>query len=310
MTHTASPVRSGPGQAARPEKGLLAYVLLAYGLSWLWLVPLAVAGFRVQEGQGWPTHFPALLGPMVAAVLVAWRTGTLRRLLTGMVRVRVSLRWWAWAISPLLLLGVALAADKIAGQQLPAVADFARMSGLSSALGVTGVAILMLLVNGFGEETGWRGFALPALQRRFSPLTAMLVLSLIWAGWHLPMFLVVNNFRDFSAGTVIGWLLGLTAGSIVLGWLYNRSGSIALVAVWHAGFNMVSATAAASGIVAAVVTTVVMVQAVVLVTAELVARRRGLPTVLGPRTNSTHAGPASQLRLAGRHSRLPTGARG
>jgi membrane protease YdiL (CAAX protease family) len=238
----------------------------------------------VQQGQGWPTHFPALIGPMVAAILVASRTGTLRRLLLSMVRVRVPLRWWAWALSPLALLAIGLVAELIAGEQLPQPADFSRMTGLPSVIGVVGVAVLVLLVNGFGEETGWRGFALPLLQRRFSPLTAMLVLAVIWAGWHLPMFLVVGNFRGFSAGTVVGWLLGLTAGSIVLGWLFNGSGgSVALVAVWHACFNMVSATAAASGLVAAIVTTVVMAQAVVLVGAELVARRRDRPSVLGPR---------------------------
>jgi membrane protease YdiL (CAAX protease family) len=287
VTDTAAPAVSSHHHAPRrPDEGLLAYTLLAYGLSWLWLLPLALAGLVVQQGHGWPTHFPALLGPMVAAVLVAARSGTLRRLLTSIVRIKVALRWWAWAVSPLLLLGVALIVDRIAGRQLPGTADFAQMSGLPSSLGVIGVAAVVLLVNGFGEETGWRGFALPALQRRLSPLRAMLVLSLIWAGWHLPMFLVIDNFRTFTAGTVVGWLLGLMAGSIVLGWLYNRSGgSIALVAVWHAGFNMVSATAAASGLVAAVVSTVVMVQAVVLVGAELSARRRGRPSVLFPQSS-------------------------
>ncbi len=104
----------------------------------------------------------------------------------------------------------------------------------------------------------------------------MLVLAVIWAGWHLPMFFVVNNFRSFSAGTIVGWLLGLTAGSILLGWLYNRSGgSVVLVAVWHAGFNLVSATAAATGLLAAVVTSTVMVAAVALVVAEILAGRRG-----------------------------------
>src|ERR1700712_5737404 len=241
-------------QDAEPQpdrgRGLLAYVLLAYGFSWLWLLPLVVTGLVVQQGQGWPTHFPALIGPMVAAILVAARTGTLRRLLRSMVRVRVPWRWWAWALSPLVLLAIGLVTEMATGAQLPQPADFAQMSGLPSAIGVGGVLVLVL-VMGFGEETGWRGFALPLLQRRFSPLTAMLVLAVIWAGWHLPMFLVVNSFRGFSVGTSVGWLLGLTAGSIVLGWLYNRSGgSVALVAVWHAGFNMVSATAAASGLVA------------------------------------------------------------
>ena len=258
-------------------------MLLAYGFSWIWLVPLAVTGQVVQQGQGWPTHFPALIGPLLAALVVAARTGTLRRLLRSMIRVRVPWRWWIWALSPLALLAVGLVAAVFAGGRLPQPSDFAVMSGLPSAIGVVGVAVLVLLVNGYGEETGWRGFALPLLQRRFPPLIAMLVLALIWAGWHLPMFLVVANFRGFSVGTVIGWLLGLTAGSIVLGWLYNRSGgSVALVAVWHAGFNLVSATAAATGLLAAIVSTVVMMQAIVLVVAELIARRRGRPSVLGP----------------------------
>jgi membrane protease YdiL (CAAX protease family) len=66
----------------------------------------------------------------------------------------------------------------------------------------------------------------------------MLVLAVIWAGWHLPMFLVVDSFRGMPAGMKVGWFLGLTAGSIVLGWLYKRSGgSVALVAVWHASFK-------------------------------------------------------------------------
>ena len=106
-------------QDAEPEpdrgRGLLAYVLLAYGFSWMWLVPLAVTVLVVRQGQGWPTHFPALIGPMVAAILVAARTGTLRRLLLSMGRVRVPLRWWAWALSPLALLAIALVAEMITG---------------------------------------------------------------------------------------------------------------------------------------------------------------------------------------------------
>jgi membrane protease YdiL (CAAX protease family) len=290
---SASAVSSTRDAGAEPARGrgLLAYVLLAYGLSWLWLIPLAVAGQLVRQGQGWPSHFPALIGPMVAAILVTGRTGTLRRLLASMARFRVPLRWWLWAVSPLALLAVGLIAERIAGQPLPQPADFAQMSGLPSEIGVVGVAVLVLLVNGYGEETGWRGFALPLLQRRFPPLAAMLVVAVLWAGWHLPMFLVVNNFRGFSAGTVVGWLFGLAAGSIVLGWLYNRSGgSVALVAVWHACFNMVSATAAGSGLVPAIVTTVVMVQAVVLVVVELVARHRGRASVLGPRASERSGG--------------------
>ncbi|MGS0684708.1 CPBP family intramembrane glutamic endopeptidase [Nakamurella sp. GG22] len=283
-----SPSAAGPARqadrAGTRTHALAAYSLLAYGLSWAWLIPMAVAGSVVVQGSGEPSHFPALLGPMLAAVLVAWRTGDLPRLLRSMTMVRVPLRWWAFALSPVLVGCGVWALLAVVGTDLPQASGFAEMSGLPAALGVVAVTALVLLVNGFGEETGWRGFALPQLQRRHSPLAAMSIVAVLWAGWHLPMFFVVGNFRTFGAGTVVGWFLGLLAGSIVLGWLYNRSGgSVVLVAIWHAGFNMVSGTAAATGALAAVTTTAVMMLAAGLVAAEVISRRRGRPSVLGPR---------------------------
>jgi CAAX protease family protein len=59
-------------RARRPGlKAVLAYFVLAWLLSALWLVPLVVAGRVVDAGRGWPTHFPALLGPALAAVIVS-----------------------------------------------------------------------------------------------------------------------------------------------------------------------------------------------------------------------------------------------
>jgi len=88
-----------PGAARHSRLGL--YVVLAYGLSWAWLLPLALTGSTIEPGRGWPTHFPALLGPMVAALLVAARAGELRGLVSRMVRVRVGPGWWLVALSPL-----------------------------------------------------------------------------------------------------------------------------------------------------------------------------------------------------------------
>ncbi len=280
--YTSDRQRQPPRGAAAPWGGrLLRYLVLAYALTWAWLGAVALAGGVVAPGRGWPTHFPALLGPMVAALLVAARAGELRGLVSRTVRVRVALRWWLVAVSPLGLLLVGLLVAAASGAALPTADDFAVMSGLPSAWGPVLVGLVVVLVNGFGEETGWRGYALVQLQRRFGPLTAVLVLALLWAGWHLPMFAVLTSFRDFGAGTVVGWLLGLSAGSVVLGWLANRSGGIAPVALWHGLFNIVSGTAAGAGTTAAVVSALVMVWAVLLVGLELRARRRGT-TVLGP----------------------------
>jgi uncharacterized protein len=110
------------------------------------------------------------------------------------------------------------------------------------------------------------------------------ILAALWAGWHAPMFLVVDTFRSFSAGIVVGWVIGIAAGAFVLTWLYNRSGgSILLVAVWHGTYNIVSGTTASSGLLAASSTTLVIVLAVVLVILEYRAFRSGRPTVIGPR---------------------------
>jgi len=143
--------------------------------------------------------------------------------------------------------------------------------------------LLLITVGALGEETGWRGYALPQLQRRFSPLTSSLIIAVLWFGWHLPQFFVIASYRDYDPVQYVGMFVGLTIGAVVLTWLYNRSGgSILLVAVWHGLYNFVSGTQAATGMLAAVVTTLIMIQGVVLIVLELRARRRGRPSVLGP----------------------------
>lgn len=115
----------------------------------------------------------------------------------------------------------------------------------------------VLLVNGIGEELGWRGYLADHLLRERSlPATAFLV-AVAWGLWHLPLFWVVADFRQMG-WLVPGWFLGLLAGSVVLTWLYRGSGgSVLLVALWHTPFNLVTATPGTSSTVAPVVSTVV-----------------------------------------------------
>ena len=143
--------------------------------------------------------------------------------------------------------------------------------------------LLIIFAGAVGEETGWRGYALPQLQRRFSPLASSLILAGLWFGWHLPQFWVIATYRDFAPAGYVGMFCGLACGAVVLTWLYNRSGgSILLVAVWHGLYNLVSGTQAATGVLAAVVTTLIMIQGIALIILDLRARRCGRPSVLGP----------------------------
>jgi CAAX protease family protein len=198
-----------------------------------------------------------------------------------MYRWRLSLVWWAATLAPVWFLAVALLIAAAVGN-LPRFSDFGRYSGLPT-IGVGAVAVLAI-ISAFGEEVGWRGFALPLLQRRYPALTAALLVTPIWALWHLPFFFTVTTYRNFALPGYVGFVFGLGCGSVILTWLYNGTGgSILACAIWHGVYNLETGTVAANSTLQAVTTTLVIVQAAALVGLELHVRRHGRPSVIGPR---------------------------
>ena len=92
---------------------------------------------------------------------------------------------------------------------------------------------------GFGEEVGWRGFALPRLQSRTSALRASLLLAVGWAGWHVPLFAFSSGLSNLGVAGAGGWFMSVVLGSILLTWLFNSSGgSIGAVALFHAALDI------------------------------------------------------------------------
>ena len=236
-----------------------AYFLLSYLLSWSYWIPVALTGGHVS-------HFPGLMGPMLAALavtaVVTGRAG-LRELTGRMVRWRVPVRWYVASIVPLAAALLALVALRLAGRPLPTVDQLSDMPGLPT-VGWWGVLALALLINGYGEETGWRGFAWPLLRERHSLAGAALILAVPWAVWHIPTFWLDTGMRGFPPFMIPGFLIGMAAGAVVLGWLYEHArASLLVIALWHATLNMASATEGTEN-VAAVTSTVVIIWAVLL----------------------------------------------
>jgi membrane protease YdiL (CAAX protease family) len=161
----------------------------------------------------------------------------------------------------------------LTGQSLPDSTDVLRQFGDSGGA----AAFLFVLAASVGEEVGWRGYALPQLQRRFRPLPATLVLGLLWWLWHLEFFIIDKlPLSQFPA-----YLIEVVAVAIILTWLYNRSGgSILLVVVFHAAYNGVSIT----GLTTTVVALAAILQGILLVVLELHAGRHGR-SVLGSVSN-------------------------
>ena len=249
-----------------------AFIMLAYTLSWAYWIPLALGDDAVRAGVGWPSQMPGLLGPAIAAVIVTsladGRVG-LADLWSRITRWRVG--WWWLSVLVILLAGaVAIAAT----DGFRDTADLTLYSGISVGIGPLSTIVFALVVNGFGEEIGWRGFLADRLLHNHSLTVTALIVALVWAPWHTPLFFLMSSFQGFSPGEIVGWTLGLTAGSFVLVWLYRGSGmSILLVAVWHVAFNFTSATEAGNGVVAAVTSTLVMVAAVVIIINDWWSRR-------------------------------------
>jgi membrane protease YdiL (CAAX protease family) len=246
------------------------YVALATTWSWAWWLPIALGDQVVEVGSAGPTHLPGLLGPGVAAIAVSWLTGAgegVNSLLRRLLRWRTAV-WWAVA-AVLAIGGVAVLASTSTS------ASLIEYSGVDASLGVVATVLLVLVVNGVGEELGWRGYMADTLLHRHGLIATSLLVVAAWAPWHAPLFWGLDSFAGFSVGELLGWLIGITCGSVVLTWLYQRSGSsVLLVAVWHTAYNFTVATPGTQGAPAAIVSTVVMVAAVVIVALELLQTRR------------------------------------
>lgn len=243
---------------------LYAFLALAYAISWAIEIPLALrARGLIDVPIPFAVHYLAAYAPMLAAIVVTRLTDDrdgLTELFGRMFRWRVQPMWWLVAIAPLVLYTLVAVALRFVQGQWPEVSAMGQIDFLPN-LGL-GALLLWILTFGFGEETGWRGFALPRLQKSHSALSATIILWVFWALWHLPLF-----FYLYDVTIIVGFLLGLLAGAITFTWLYNSAdGSILLVAVWHGAFNFVTGCVACkTGVAAAVLSTLVMVWAVVVV---------------------------------------------
>jgi uncharacterized protein len=241
-------------------RSLAAYFILAYAISWSIGIPLALAhqGIIPAVLPAW-THYLIAYGPMLSALIV---TGAvqglpgLKDLGRRMILWQVCPKWWLIAFSPLIIGFVAIwILNRFAGSRT-GLAELGMVNFLPP-LGI-GALLLWIFTFGMGEETGWRGFALPRLQKGRSALAATTILTAFWALWHLPQF-----FYLFEPGMAIGWVIGLYAGAVILTWLYNSAkDSILMVAIWHGCFNFMTASQADTGALPAVLSAIVIVWAV------------------------------------------------
>ncbi len=220
---------------------LAAFFALAYALTWSAWLPLALRGPVYGDRLSY-LHFLGSLGPLVSAFvmtgLVSGRSGV-RELLGRVFQWRVPLGWHllAW-FGPAVLYGIAAVVVRFVWLPWPKLGQFGHSEEFAQ-LAVPVYWMLSLICYGFGEEVGWRGFALPHLQRKYSALTCAVIMSVFWALWHLPVFAFSAGMSQMGPGEIVGWYLSLLTGTVLLSWMYNGAGgSVLIVAVFHATLDI------------------------------------------------------------------------
>jgi len=205
-----------------------AYVFLGLTLVFSWFVfwgPLAL--FKIPaicfvsdiKGPAWAIALYLAGGfvPSLLAIFLTWKQegkGGLRLLGRRILQFKLGWRWYVLTFL-IVIVGTAgqLTINKLIGNTFNASLFLAQL----------GSFLPLLIIGPLSEEIGWRGYALGRLQTRWNALTSSLIVGLVWALWHLPLFMMVGTSQHEMGVPFIGFLIKIMASSILYTWLYNNT---------------------------------------------------------------------------------------
>ena len=245
-TQTKGPVPLVSGLARRWP--ITTFYLLTLAISWpMGLLPPGVS-----------------IAAIAAAALIDGRSGV-GALVRRVTVWRVGVRWYLIALlGPVCLLAVAALVNVLTGAVITARGPLVDSLELGKLFMVQVVGV----IAGAWEELGWRGFALPRLLKRVSPLVASLGVGVLWAAWHIPLFLSGElPWADAAALVVLSVLFTAvfvrTKQSVLIAFLmhaaFNAAGGVAVL--WFEGADRVQMYWSMTAITAVVAVAVISTQA-------------------------------------------------
>ncbi|MCA9346848.1 CPBP family intramembrane metalloprotease [Candidatus Saccharibacteria bacterium] len=215
------------------KRSMSIFIILVFLLPWfVWCTTIA------QQHAIISWHVPQSLafwiGITIAVYISAALSGgkkAVKDLLSRIVRVKVQFKWYVIALFLVPAISVVtMGIFKLFGGELLVGKDITTASLPFVFL----VEFWLFLIT---EESAWRGFALPRLQSRYTPLKASVILGTIWAIWHIPLFLITDSFQ--SSIPYVGFFVSTIATSIAITWLFNNSrGSVFLTAIFHSSTDV------------------------------------------------------------------------
>lgn len=227
---------------------VLGFFALTFAISWTGAIVLgALNGIPATSEEFeelWTlVVLPYFLGPILSGIImtriVHGRSG-LRELGSRMTRWRVGIRWYAVALLalPLLVTPLLLVSSLFSSDFVPGIVDGTDKLGILLSGIITG-----LLFAGLMEETGWTGFAVPTLRRRYDVVSTGLFVGILWGIWHFPTKILISEalgLTPFLAVDLMTAVVNLTAWRILLVWVNDRTGSLFVTMMMHASLTACS----------------------------------------------------------------------
>lgn len=218
------------------QKRVWVFFLLAYVVTWgVSALVTYVAVSPLVKGLGsLLLHY----GPALAAIFLAWRLeggAGLRNLFSGLGRWRVGIQWYLFIfLFPLGVRSLAAVGNVLLGGAWPLFFNSPDVPVGNPLLLIIPIFLVVLLQAGIAEEIGWRGYALPRLQTRYTALVSSLILGVVWTFWHyhpqnLPSLVKLGPWFFMA-------VLPLT---LLMTWVYNNTdNSLLLLVLFHTASNV------------------------------------------------------------------------
>ena len=206
---------------------LAVFLFLSFAFSW-WVWPLHFLNPESTPMIPW--------GPFIAVFIVLGLTQGwigIKGLLSDMFRWRVNGRWYLLAVVlPIAVTFTAAYLNTMLGGPAISASVFDELRLFVPALLVT-----ILFAGPFTEEPAWRGFFLPRLQEKYTPLVASLIIGGVWWLWHMPLMISDSTGQR----PPLQYLFSILAYSLLFTWTYNQArSSVFIVTLMHGVTNTIA----------------------------------------------------------------------
>ncbi|HSL29747.1 MAG TPA: CPBP family intramembrane glutamic endopeptidase [Anaerolineales bacterium] len=194
-----------------------------------WAIAYLVSGGGYTLAQMYPSElwpfvlWTITLGGALVTGVIDGKAG-LKTYFSRIVRVRAGVQWYAIALlTPFVLAFTAYGLNILTGA--PVSAPFPEF-------GKAAVLFVLFFLTNAGEEPGFRGFSLPLLMKSRSAFTASLIVGLLHAIWHLPLYIageqgLVDFLYPLCGALLFTWIFNNTNGSVFLAMLLHASNDVA-----------------------------------------------------------------------------------